>query len=168
MSIQTLPVSYTSVTRINSAFPMISSVSNITSAVVAQYAGDVEARINAMISKRYHLPLAVECPLLIAVATRESIYAIALGRALVQFPPAQQGQHPLQVQHKDDKDVLEKLMKGDIQLVDSSGGVLAADTTQLQIFSTTMNYFPTFHEGEMEDQIQDPSKIDDLLSARDL
>ena len=168
MSIATLPVSYTSVTRINSAFPMITSVSNITSAIVAQYAGDTEAGINAIISKRYALPLAVECPLLIAVATRETIYRIAVQRALVQFPPAQQGQHPLQIQHKEDQDLLKKLADGDVQLVSSSGAVVTADTTQLPIYSTTMDYVPTFHEGPFTDQVQDEDKIDAALDERGL
>lgn len=162
----TLPVSYTSVSRVNTAFPMISSVANITSGVVHQFAGDVEAEINAMISKRYALPLANECPILIAVATRETIYRIAVQRALVQFPPAQQGQHPMQVQHKADQDLLKKLAEGDMQLVDSSGAVIAADTTQMQIFSTTMNYQPTFHEGPVTDAIQDQDKIDAMLADR--
>lgn len=164
----TLPVSYTSVSRVNTAFPMISSVANITSGVICQFAGDVEAEINAVISKRYALPLTVDCPILIAVATRETIYRIAVQRALVQFPPAQQGQHPMQVQHKADQDLLKKLAEGDMQLVDSSGAVITADTTQMQIFSTTMNYQPTFHEGPMTDQIQDEDKVDAMLDDRGL
>ena len=168
MSIPTLPVSYTSVTRVNSAFPAISSVSNINSAIIAQYAGDVEAEINALISKRYALPLTVEVPILIAIATREAIYRIAVQRALVQFPPAQQGQHPMQVQHKDDQKLLEKIADGDIQLIDSTGAVIAVDVTQLEVYSTTKNYVPTFHEGSWVDTTQDQSKLDDIDADRDL
>ena len=168
MTIATLPVSYTSVSRINSAFPAITSVSNITSGIVAQYAGDVEAEINANLSKRYSLPLTVDCPLLIAVATREAIYRLAVQRGLVQFPPIQQGQHPMQVQHKEDQKLLERLMNGEMQLVDSSGGVVAANTTQMDVYSTTMNYVPTFHEGAWEDTVQNQSKLDDILADRDL
>lgn len=168
MSIATLPVSYTSVTRINSAFPSISSVSNINSAIIAQYAGDVEAEINALVSKRYTLPLTVEVPILIAIATREAIYRIAVQRALVQFPPAQQGQHPMQVQHKDDQALLTKIADGDIQLIDSLGAVIAVDATQLEIYSTTKNYVPTFHEGSWVDTVQDQDKLDDIDADRDL
>lgn len=168
MAIATLPVSYTSVTRINSAFPAITSVANITSAVVAQFAGDVEAVINAKISKRYVLPLTAECPILTALATREAIYRIAVQRLLVQFPAAQQGQHPLQVQHKEDMTLLDDIAAGALQLVGASGQVLATDTSQLEVYSTTKTYQPTFHEGAWVDQVQDPSKLDDLLSDRDL
>lgn len=164
----TVVVSYTSVSRINSAFPSIGSVSNITSAIVAQYAGDVEAEINARISKRYVLPLAVDCPILTAIATREAIFRTLVQRALIQFPAVQQGAHPLQLQHKDDQALLEKLANGEMQLVDSSGAVLAADTTQLQVYSTTKGYVPTFHEGALEDMVQDPNKLDDILADRGL
>ena len=168
MTIATLPVSYTSVSRINSAFPAIHSVSNITSAIIAHYAGDVEAEINALISKRYALPLTLEVPILIAIATREAIYRMAVQRALVQFPPAQQGQHPMLMQHKDDQKLLDKIVDGSIQLVDSDGVVLPAELTQIEVFSTTKNYKPTFHEGAWTDTIQDPSKLEDILADRDL
>ena len=164
----TLPVSYTSVSRVHSAFPMITSVSNISSGVVAQFAGDVEAEINGRISTRYALPLTVECPILTAIATREAIYRIAVQRALVQFPPAQQGAHPMQVQHRDDQKLLDLIASGSIKLVDSSGAQILADVTQAEIYSTTKDYLPTFHEGDWGDTIQDPDKLDDIQTDRDL
>ena len=161
-------VSYTSIERINQAFPAISSVSNINSAVMAQYADGVEAEINAKIAKRYTIPLTVTCPILTAIATRETIYRIAVQRALVQFPPAQQGQHPMQVQHKDDQKLLEQIATGEVQLIGADGVVLAANTTDVEVYSTTKNYVPTFHEGSWVDTIQDPSKLDDIDADRDL
>ncbi len=162
------PLAYTTVTRINSAFPSISSVSNITSGVICQYATDVEAEIDAVISKHYSLPLTVTSPLLVAIATRETIYRIAVQRALVQFPPAQQGRAPLQVQHEEDQKLLAKIAEGKLQLVSSSGAVIAADTTQMEIYSTTKTYIPTFHEGDWGDMIIDSNKLDDIASDRDL
>ena len=164
----TLPCSYTSVGLVNSAFPAIHSVSQITSSVIAQVAGSVEAEINARISKRYTLPLGFDCPILTAIATRETIYRIAVQRALVHFPPAQQGAHPMYMQHKDDQELLKMIAAGEIQLVTSSGAVVAADTTQMEIYSTTMDYEPTFHEGDWPDMIQDQDKIDDELADRGL
>ena len=168
LPVATLPVSYTSVSYINSAFPMISSVSNISSGVIHQYAGTVEAEINAKISKRYSLPLTADCPILTAIATRETIYRIAVQRQLVQFPPAQQGQHPMLMQHKDDQELLKQIMDGELQLVTASNAVVAADITQLEIYSTTKGYVPTFHEGSWGDQIQDESKLDDIVADRGL
>ena len=161
-------VVYTSVTRINSAFPAISSVSNINSAIVSQYATDVEAEIDSIISNRYTLPLSVTCPLLAAIATRETIYRIAVQRALVQFPPAQQGKAPLQVQHEDDQKLLTKIAQGELGLVSTTGAVVAVSTTLIQITSTTKDYLPAFHEGAWGDMIQDPDKLDAILSDRDL
>lgn len=162
------PLVYTTVTRINSAFPFISSVSNITSGIVAQYATDVEAEIDAIISKRYVLPLTATCPILVAIATRESIYRLAVQRSLVQFPPAQQGKAPLQVQHEDDQKLLDKIANGAIQLVGSDGTVIAVDTTQMEIYSTTKDYLPTFHEGDWGDMDVDQDKLDDIESDRGL
>ncbi len=160
-------VVYTSVTRINSAFPPISSVSNINSAIISQYATDVEAEIDSIISKRYVLPLTVTCPILTAIATRETIYRIAVQRALVQFPPAQQGKAPLQVQHEDDQKLLQKIADGKMQLVGTDGTVVAADLTQTDIYSTTMGYVPTFHEGAWGDMVQDPNKLTDIDADRE-
>ena len=164
----TSPVSYTSVTRIHSAYPMIGSVSNITSGILAQYAGDVEAEINGRLSARYTLPLTVECPLLTAIATREAIYRTVVQRTLVQFPPAQQGAHPLQVQHRDDQKLLEMLASGAIKLVDASGARVSWDTADMPLASTTKDYYPTFHEGPWTEMVQDPDKLDNIAADRDL
>ena len=163
----TLPVSYTSVNRVWLAAPSISSVTNITSEVQAQFAGDVESEINAIISKRYSIPLSVDCPILTAIATRETIYRTMVQRLLIQFPPVQQGSHPLQVQHKDDQKLLEKIAEGDYQLTSASGDIIAADITQMEIYSTTMEYLPTFHEGDWGSMTQDQTKLDDIDSERD-
>ncbi len=151
-----------------SAFPAIASASNINSSNISQYAGMVEAEINGRLSKRYTLPLTVECPMLTAIATRETIYRIAVQRALVHFPPAQQGAHPLQTQHKEDQALIQSIMDADLQLLDSSGAVIAMDITQMEVWSTTKGYNPTFHEGAWGDQVQDPDKLDDIQTDRGL
>lgn len=163
-----VPLSYTTVTRINSAFPAINSVSNINSAIISQYATDVEAEIDSVIATRYALPLTVTCPILAAIATRETIYRIAVQRALVQFPPVQQGKAPLQVQHEDDQKLLVKISDGVMNLVSSSGAVVSVSASQIPIYSTTMNYLPTFHEGDWGAMVQDQDKLNAILSDRDL
>lgn len=160
--------SYATVSRVNSAFPAISSVSNITSAVICQVMDDVEAEVDAKISKRYVLPLTVTCPILTAIVTRETIYRIAVERGLVQFPPAQQGKAPLQVMHEADQKMLTAIVEGELQLISSSKVAVAENTTDIEVFSTTMGYQPTMHEGRWTDMVQDPSKLDDILSDRDL
>lgn len=167
----TLPVSYSIVGAVYSGFPSISSVSALTSAVVHAYMGKVEAEINAKISKRYALPIVGECPILSAISERETIYRIAVQRQLVNFPPAQQGRHPLQTQHIDDQKLLEDIALGKVQLftVTSAGvfsSVVPADTSQIEVYSTTMNQNPTFHEGGWYDQVQDTEKLDDIIDDR--
>lgn len=166
MSVTSL--SYTSVLTVNSAAPFISSVSNISSGVLAMFCNDVEAEIDARISKRYALPLGSACPILTAIATRETIYRVAVQRALIQFPPAQQGKSPLAVQHADDQKLLAEIADGTVQLVTAAGAVVAVDLTQAEIFSTTMDYVPTFSEGADVDQVQDQNKLDDDLTNRGL
>jgi len=159
---------YTSVTRINSAFPSLSSVTNITSAIIDQYATDVEAEIDARIIARYTLPLSSVPPILAAIATRETIYRVTVQRALIQFPPAQQGRHPLQQQHIDDQKLINDIVKGDLSLVASGGTEIAPSLAKQEIYSTTMTYVPTFSEGSQMDQIQDTTKLDDDLANRGL
>jgi hypothetical protein len=162
----TMPVSYTTVQRVTQAFPPIASVSNITSGVIAQYAGDVEGEINARVGSKYALPLTVDCPILTAIATRETIYRLAVQRLLIQFPPAQQGQHPMLVQHQGDQKLLEQIAAGTLKLVDASGVQITGDLSNTEIYSTTKNYNPTFHEGAWTDMVQDPAKAEDIKSDR--
>src|SRR3990167_9429018 len=137
----TLVASYTTVQRVYDTFPPISSLTGLSSAMVLDWIGGVEAEINAKISKRYALPLSGDCPILTAIATREAIYRIAVERALVQFPPAQQGKAPRQVQHEQDQKLLDQLAAGEITLyaVDSAGAfsaLVAEETTQMEVYST--------------------------------
>lgn len=159
---------YTSVTRINSAYPSLSSVSNITSAILDQYATDVEAEIDARIIARYSLPLSAVPAILTTIATRETIYRVTVQRALIQFPPVQQGRHPLQQQHIDDQKLIDDIVKGDLSLVASGGVELSPSLTKMEIYSTTMTYVPTFSEGAVVDDVQDQDKIDADLVNRGL
>lgn len=166
MPLLTLPVSYTAVTLIGSLFPAVNSVSTINSGSIAYYCGMVEAEINTRLVKRYNIPFTVECPILTAIATREAIYRIATQRALVQFPPAQQGQHPMQAMHVADQRLLDEIVDGDIELVDSSGNVITPNAKDMLMTSTTVGYDPTMHEGRFEDMVVDPTKLDDILTER--
>lgn len=163
----TLPVSYTSVTRVQSAFPAVGSVSAINSAIIHQFAGDAESEINAKIGKRYQLPLTVVCPLLTTIATRETIYGLTVDRLLAQFPPAQQGKLPRQVRHEQDQKMLDDIMNGKIGLVDSSGQAITANTDQIEVISNTMNYVPTMDEGPVLEWETDPYKLADIAAAKD-
>jgi hypothetical protein len=64
--------------------------------------------------------------------------------------------------------LLEQIANGEVQLITNSGAVIEPDLTQLEIWSTTMDYNPTMHEGEITDMVQDESKLEDILNDRDL
>lgn len=160
---------YSTVSLVWQNAPAINSVTALTSAVVFGYIKSVEAEIDSKISKRYALPLASgSYPVLEALATREAIYRIMVQRALIQFPPAQQGRHPLYQQHIDDQKLLDQIADGQAQIVNSSGEVVGADLGTMEIFSTTMDHIPTFHEGDPLDMIQDQEKLDDIKGDRGL
>lgn len=158
---------YGSVGGVNSLFPPISSVTNLTSAVVARFIDDTEAEVNARIAKRYTVPVTPTCPLLVALTERETIYRIVTQRALIQFPPAQQGRHTLQIQHDGDQKLLERIAEGEMILVASGGGKISPDTSQIQVFSSTQNYNPTFADGlPPEESVLDTDKSTDALADR--
>lgn len=164
---------YTSVGAVNSLFPPISSVTALTSGVVAHYIDTVEAEIEARLTKRYAIPVTpiasgATVPLLSAIAERETVYRIAVTRGLVQFPAAQQGQQPLAIQHKEDQQLLQQIVEGMIHLIDSTGQELPVDTSQLLVFSTTQGYNPTFADGlPFTEDVVDTNKSDDQAADRE-
>lgn len=166
---QTLPVSLTTVGEVFSAYPPISSVTALTSGVIAQaYAGPVQAYILGKIAKLYppdslfpNLP-----PVLHAVATRETIYRISMSRLMTSFPSSQTGKATIQVMHDEDMKLLTEIVEGDMSLIDSSGQVLLPSLGVVEIFSTTAGYNPTMHEGSFLDMIRDERKLDDIINDR--
>lgn len=141
----------------------------MTSAVLAQtYAGPTEALILGRVAKLYprsalfpNLP-----PVLHAIATREVIYRVSLSRLMTSFPPSQTGKATIQVQHDEDVKLLQEIADGDMPLLDSSGELIAPSLGNVELYSTTMDYNPTFHEGDRLEQVQDTDKLDDIEADR--
>jgi hypothetical protein len=168
---------YTDVGSIHLLYPAINTAQNtgLTSDVVRGFIFQVEAEINFKISKKYVLPLPVECPILNVIATRESIYRIAVERGLMRPSAPGAGKSPLLLQHEMDQQMLKDISDGVYNLVGDtevlSGAiidipVIETDLTQSEVFATTMNHNPTFHEGGWLDQVQDTDKLDDIDAAR--
>lgn len=161
---------YTDIGSIFAAYPAINTaqLTGLSSAVVLGFIDQAENEVNAKVGGRYALPLAVTCPILATLSLRETIFRIAIQRGLVHFPPAVQGKAPLAVQHEMDQKLLDQILSGKVSLLDSSLAVIAPSLTDRgEIYSNTMNYPPTFHEGPMMDQVIDPVKIEDLEAARE-
>jgi phage gp36-like protein len=177
-----MPPQYTDVGSIHLMYPAINTAQNtgLTSDVVRGFIQQVEAEINFKLSKKYILPLSVNAPILNVIATRESIYRIAVERGLLRSSPAGAGKQPLETQHEADQKLLEQIADGTYNLVGgpldgssssvaSLGGslpIIETDLTQSEVFSTTMNANSTFHEGGWLDQVQDTDKLEGELARR--
>ncbi len=167
---QTLPVSLTTVGEVYSAYPPISSVTALTSAVIAQaYMGPTEAFILGKVAKLYPIAGLISNlpPVLHAIATRETIYRISLSRLMSQFPPSQTGKATIQVMHDEDMKLLDAIRDGDMTLLDSSLQVIDPTLGNVEIWSSTQDYNPTFHEGDWTEMVQDTDKLDDIEDVRD-
>jgi hypothetical protein len=138
--------------------------------VIAQvYAGPVEAYILGKVSQLYSLPVVMSNlpPLLHAIATRETIYRISLSRLMTSFPAAQAGKATIQVMHEEDMKLLDEIATGGLPLITTSLEVVPADSTTKEIYSTTMDYNPTFHEGSWYNMVRDTQKLEDLIAERE-
>lgn len=116
----------------------------------------------------YSLPVVLENlpPVLSAIATRETIYRISLSRLMAAFPAAQQGKATIQVMHEEDMKLLDEIAKGSFPLVTTSLAVVPTNSSGKEIFSTTMDYNPTMHEGSIRDMVIDTQKLDDIINDR--
>lgn len=162
----TLPVSYTTIGIMQSILPDIGSITTLTSAHIAVFAGQGEALINAKISKAYSLPLTAEVPLLQGLSTDIALYYL-LSRRI--YGPERLNASPWPDRFKEAMVILDDVGAGKIALVTSSGAILGARTDIAEVFSTTMGYEPTFFEGgQWGDQIIDKDKITDELDKRDI
>ena len=161
---RTLPVSYTTVELVNETLPKIKEVSKLSSGQIAMFAGRAQARVNGAIVRKYTLPFTAEVPELEDITTVIAIYNILaqnLGKDLSedsQWPDL----------FKDALSRLEEIAKGKISLVTSSGDILPARTDDAEIWSSTENYNPTFHEGSDLDSFVDPDKIANIKGDRGL
>lgn len=161
----TLPVSYTTVSLMQNILPEIGSVTTLTSAHIAQFAGQAESIINAKIIQRYSLPITREVPLLQTLSTDISIYYL-LSRRL--FTANQLQNSPWPDRYKEAMEILEEVATGKLDLVDSSGAILGGRTDQALAFSTTQDNVPTFWEGAWPDQQMDVDKIESEAERRGL
>lgn len=159
----TLPVSYTSVVLMQGTLPEIGSLTTLTSAHVAQFAGEAQSFVNGKIAKRYALPLTEEVPLLQTLTTKIALYYLLSQRL---YTAQRLEDSPWPGRYKEAVDTLEEVSDGKVSLVSASGTVLAGRSDISEVWSTTKDYVPTFHEGPTGDHTQDSDKINDELDRR--
>lgn len=161
----TLPASYSSVALVYTKLPDIGSITTLTSASIAQVIGEAEAEINAEIAQKYNLPMTSEVPILTTLATDIAIYRLLAQRV---FAADRLALSPWPDRYKEALTKLDRLAAGELNLVTSSGDVITGRSDLAEVWSTTMTYLPTMHEGAAPDMVQDEDKLDDIDDARDL
>lgn len=159
----TLPMSYCTVEQMLTTLPEVGSISTVTSAILGHYGGRAEAEINARLGNRYVVPFTSCPPIITAIAIDLGLY-YTLGRK--PLVGSQSKSDPWFEKFKESREMLKELAAGTMALVDSAGQVISQRTDIAPAWSSTMNYKPTFYEGEPEYWDVDPSKIDDEMNRR--
>ena len=162
-----MPVSYTTVSLMVMTLPDLGSITTLTSAHLYGYAEQAESLINAKIARLYSLPLTAPAKIdpIWKIATTVGIYYTLVQRLFTQ---ERLNSSPWPDRYKEDMALLDQIATGEIPLVDGSGTIVGGRTDVAEVWSTTKDYEPTFHEGPWSLQIQDEDKIEDELDKRDL
>jgi phage gp36-like protein len=142
------------------------SLTTISSEVVsALFIVQVEAMINAKISKLYSVPVAGSPPLLEMIARDLSMYRILSRRV---YPQERASNSDWPDRFKESMELLDQIANGEMTLLTSSGvAVSQLSTTGAVPWSNTSNYTPTFlDDGDDIGAVIDPDKQDDASGLR--
>lgn len=156
---------YSTVSLALQQFPALGSATSINSATIAEYIGQTDSIINGYLARRYSLPLTVVPPMIQALSTREAVYSLVAQRGLVQFPPPQQGRHPMQQMHLDDLELLKGIGEGQITLTNSDGSLITLNTGMIPSHNN-MDYVPTMDMGPVTLQRVDPQLLEDIQANK--
>lgn len=141
-------------------FPQIGSVSIVTSALVERYLVGCEARLESRISHFYstYFPISVSsAPILTEIAETWTV-ALLLKRFFTQ--EKENASEWVKSWFEEVDEMLEPLITGSATLLP------LVPSTTLGPWSSTMNYVPTFDVGPMEEQVVDPTRLQDIADAR--
>jgi phage gp36-like protein len=161
----TLPVSYTTVGLVYETLPALKTqATTITSAEIALQAGQAQAYIDARLAQTYDLPLAAEVPVLTEMCTDFTVYRILVKRL---YTAQQLENSPWPDRYKELSTLLDLLAGGDVPLLDTTGTLVTASSTQGEVWSDKMDYKPTFWEADDEfGPVVDPDKQQDEYDSR--
>jgi phage gp36-like protein len=135
-------------------YPRIGSISIITSALVESYLGRSEARINALLSGRYTIPVSGSPPLL-----KDATETLAVARLLKRFFSQEKENASEWVQGWFDEvtDMLEPIVSGSGTLTASDGTLLGTLATSTPWSSTDL-FRPTFGVRDLVQTRIDPDR----------
>ena len=161
-----LPVNYTTITNVLLTRTELGSITTLSSAMIYQEIGKVEATINARLAKLYAVPVTPTPPLLETLATDLTVYKLLADRSL--FKTERLKDSPWFELQRQAWALVDQLAEGKITLITSAGAVVKATGTQIEAYSTTMTYDPTFHDGAQgfEEFLDDAQKATDEEAKR--
>jgi phage gp36-like protein len=154
-----MALNYTTVEKILVTLPMVGSVTSITSAVLEAFAGQAEALVDAKLAKAFTVPVSGSPPLLEMLSTDIALYRLLTRR---MFTQEQINKSDWPDRYKESLDTLDKLVEGELQLLTTSGDLIAPAQASAQAWSNTQTYEPTFNELPMEMQDIDANEMADL------
>lgn len=165
-----LPVYYTTVDEVLRVVPSIGSITNITSGMIYGFIGEAETMLNARLANLYTLPLSganpssSTYPLLQVLATDLTIYRMLSRRV---FSADKMNKSQWVDRFTEANSLTWELQTGALPIVDSSGGVVARDSSA-GIWSNTSGYLPTFDVGDQFWQQVDMQRTYDVETAKGL
>lgn len=144
----TLPCSYSTVAKIHDVYPMIGSVTNITSAHVAGAIGAEQAFVDAKLGARYAIPFSPVPPLVETIVTDLATYRLLTQRVFTQ---ERMNESAWPDAFARGVGLLDALAAGSMSLVSGSGTVIGESTAGGiggEVWSSTMTSSMTFGEGD--------------------
>jgi len=154
---------YTSAIDIRKLYKKIDTA-GLTDNDIDFYIAMAEAEINGYISTKYTIPISPAPALLRDISSELSLIKI-----LDRFFTAETSSKNewRDIRKKDVMSIIEKISKGDMLLITSSGTIISPRTDTTEIYSNTKDYTPIFGHGHYGDEIVDIDRIDDEDDARD-
>lgn len=155
----TLPASYTTVEKVLTTYPPMGSVTNITSAQIANIIGEQQAVIDAKLAHLYAVPFSPVPPVIEAIVDDLVAYRLLTTRVRERSRTGEFPEHFRYAQL-----MLEALAAGSVTVLTSSGTMWARssdqDSVRGEVWSDTMTYDPTMNEGRWEKMVIDTDKPD--------
>lgn len=160
--------SIANVSMMYTAFPALSSKSAATSAQLYYHLEGAAYEVIGKLSKRYSLPYSQSSGLLHAqvanITCRLALQGFLEERAFTQ-ERSNESEWPSEFDKQ--RDLLDKIAEGAIPLVNNDGSIIPGNAAQVQVWSNTSGYNPTFSEDPSDlNQNVDPDKIVDIRLNR--
>lgn len=137
----------------------VQSMTSVNTATIVHFIKQAESIMNGKLAKLYSVPIS-ESAMLETIATDLACYRLL--RRL--FTQEKKNTSSWVDQFEGADDDLDAIMKGEISLVNSTGGVIAKSVAQ--VWSNNEDYNPTFDEASMENSFVDPDKLEDISDAK--